>query len=87
MYFPTLILILSIFVLTTVFASEVSTRELDTIFSDVVDLDKYTKNQKRIILRTLKNQESFLDRWCRPQGNNSTLKYIVCEGFQVEKPQ
>ena len=60
-------------------------KEFDNIFPEAVDFSNYTKNQKRIINRQLRNQESFLDRWCRPQEKNSTLKYVICEGFQVEQ--
>ena len=85
MYIPTLFSLL--FCFTPVFCSLMLNKELDDIFSEPLDLDKYTNNQKRIIKRQLKNQESFLDRWCRPQekNTNSTLKFIICEGFQVEQ--
>ena len=83
MYIPTLFSLL--FCFAPVFCSLMLHKDLDDIFAEPIDLDKYTQNQKRIIKRQLKNQESFLDRWCRPQAKNSTVKYIICEGFQVEQ--
>lgn len=42
------------------------------------------KNQQKLITRELKNQEQFLDNWCK-KPRNTTLEYIVCEGFKIEQ--
>ena len=59
--------------------------ESDNIYPDALNMNQYTQNQKKILKRQLKHQETFLKNWCRPQVDNSTLNYLVCEGFQVEQ--
>ena len=65
--------------------SLMNNEQSDHIYPEALDMKQYNKNRKKIISRQLKHQETFLNKWCRPKADNSSINYVICEGFQVEQ--